>query len=317
LGLNVTIGCAIWLVDQLRKWRAFGMNIVMTGGTSGFGSVTAKELAQSGQRVTLGARSPGVNDDATTYCALDLEDAVSVAEFARTIVSGPPIDALLLNAGIQLAKPATLPNGIEKTFYVNHLAHIRLLHRVLDSLPDGARVILTGSGTHDPAEKTPVTPPEHADANRLAYPQTDPTLPKSARKQAFRAYSSSKLANIMTARHLSQLRPDLSVMAYDPGYVPWTGLGRANGTIIAAIASFVIPRLMAGDRSSTVALSGRYLAELATGPAYANERGSYWSVRNPALVATAPSPLARDDAAAAKLWDDSLALLDLTETAAR
>lgn len=287
------------------------MNIVMTGGTSGFGSVAAHVLAGAGHSVTLGARSPRMTDDATTYCPLDLEDAGSVDEFARAIVSGPPIDALLLNAGIQLAKPEALPNGIEKTFSVNHLAHVRLLYRVLEALPDDARVILTGSGTHDPAEKTPVTPPEHADANRLAFPQTDPTLPKSTRNQALRAYSSSKLANIMTARHLAKLRPDLSVMAYDPGYVPWTGLGRANGTIIAAIASMVIPRLMAGDRTSTLALSGRYLADLATHPAYGNERGSYWSVRNPALVATAPSTLARDDAAAAKLWDDSLALLSL------
>ncbi|WP_285709365.1 SDR family NAD(P)-dependent oxidoreductase [Erythrobacter oryzae] len=287
------------------------MHIVMTGGTSGFGAEAAARMAQAGHRLTLGARTPFPDTAQTRVLPLDLEDLATVDAFAAAVRSGDTVDALVLNAGLQLAKPGRMANGMEKTFFVNHLAHVQLLARLLDWLPAGARVVLTGSGTHDPAEKTPVTPPDHADARRLAFPETDPALPQSARKQAFRAYSSSKLANIMTARHLARLRSDLSVMAYDPGYVPWTGLGRANGRVIAAIASLVVPRLMAGDRSSTVALSGGFLADLATAPAYRREQGSYWSVRNPALVRIEPSALAQDDAAAAKLWDDSLALLGL------
>jgi NAD(P)-dependent dehydrogenase (short-subunit alcohol dehydrogenase family) len=286
------------------------MRIVVTGGTSGFGRAGVDALVRRGHELVLGVRSAR-EIEGTEQLALDLEDLITVDTFAADVRAGPPIDVLLLNAGLQLAKPERAANGIEKTFFVNHLAHVQLLHRLLPVLPTGARIVFTGSGTHDPAEKTPVTPPVHADARLLADPQMDSTLPKSARNQAFRAYSSSKLANIMTARHLAKLRPDLSVMAYDPGYVPWTGLGRANGRVVAAIASLVIPRLMAGDRSSTVALSGGYLAALADDPAYATERGSYWSVRKPDLVRTEPSALARDDAAAAKLWGDSLALLNL------
>ncbi|MFO6429386.1 SDR family NAD(P)-dependent oxidoreductase [Erythrobacter sp. W302b] len=287
------------------------MHIVMTGGTSGFGAEASARLARAGHSLTLGARQPSADTAQTRYLPLDLENLASVDAFAEEVTRGAPIDALLLNAGLQLAKPERLPNGMEKTFFVNQLAHVYLLVRVLDALPDGARVVLTGSGTHDPAEKTPVTPPDHADARRLAFPETDPALPKAARKQAFRAYSSSKLANIMTARHLARLRPDLSVMAFDPGYVPWTGLGRANGRVIATLASLIVPRLMAGNRSSTVAQSGGFLAELATAPAYAREQGSYWSVRTPSLVRIEPSALARDEAATARLWEDSLALLGL------
>jgi NAD(P)-dependent dehydrogenase (short-subunit alcohol dehydrogenase family) len=287
------------------------MHIVMTGGTSGFGADAAARMAREGHRLTLGARKLAVDSTQTRYLPLDLEDLASVDAFAEAVHRGAPVDALLLNAGLQLARPERMANGMEKTFFVNHLAHLQLLVRLLDALPAGARVVLTGSGTHDPAEKTPVTPPDHADARRLAYPETDPELPKSARKQAFRAYASSKLANIMTARHLAAMRTDLSVMAYDPGYVPWTGLGRANGPVMAAIASLIVPRLMAGDRSSTVALSGSFLADLATAPAYAHEQGSYWSVRNPALVRIAPSALAQNDVVAARLWADSLELLEL------
>lgn len=288
------------------------MHIAMTGGTSGFGAEAAARMTAAGHHLTLGARKPAPDTGRVRNLPLDLEDLASVDAFAAALAVGPAIDALVLNAGMQLAKPERAANGMEKTFFVNHLAHVQLLSRLLGVLPAGARVILTGSGTHDPAEKTPVTPPDHADARRLAFPQEDPSLPKSPRKQAFRAYSSSKLANIMTARHLARLRPDLAVMAYDPGYVPWTGLGRANGAVIAALASIIVPRLMAGDRSSTVELSGGFLAELATAPAYAAERGTYWSVRKPDLVALPPSQLARDDAAAARLWDDSLALLGLS-----
>lgn len=287
------------------------MHIVMTGGTSGFGAEAATRMARAGHRLTLGARRPLPDSQAVRHLSLDLEDLASVDAFAEAVQRGAPVEALVLNAGLQFAAPERMANGIEKTFFVNHLAHVQLLVRLLEALPAGTRVVLTGSGTHDPAEKTPVTPPDHADAHRLAYPETDPTLPKSPRKQAFRAYSSSKLANIMTARHLARLRPDLSVMAYDPGYVPWTGLGRANGRVIAALASLIVPRLMAGDRSSTVEQSGGFLAELSTASAYAREQGSYWSVRTPALVRIDPSALARDDAAAAKLWEDSLEILGL------
>jgi NAD(P)-dependent dehydrogenase (short-subunit alcohol dehydrogenase family) len=290
------------------------MRIVMTGGTSGFGRHAAERLARDGHVLTIGARSTQTDAEQhpITYLPLDLDQPSSVDRFAEAVREGPAIDALVLNAGLQLSTLQLTQDGIERTFFVNHLAHALLLYRLLPAMAPGGRIVLTGSGTHDPEERTPVTPPVHADARLLAYPHEDPSLPKGNRQQAFRAYSSSKLANIMTARHLAKLYPTLSVLAYDPGYVPWTGLGRANGRVIAALASLIVPRLMAKDRSSTIPLSGRYLAELASSPAYVAERGSYWSVRTPDLLRMEPSQLARDDAAAAKLWEDSLALLGLT-----
>lgn len=291
------------------------MHIVMTGATSGFGADAAARLAADGHRLTIGARRPEAVDAGwqADALALDLDDHASVDRFADAVAEGPVIDALVLNAGLQTAMLETTAAGHERTFAVNQLAHFRLLHRLLPHLAPGARVILTGSGTHDPAEKTPVTPPVHANAEWLAYPDRDPTLPKSTRSRAFRAYSSSKLANIMTAREVARRRPDLSAMSFDPGYVPWTGLARASGTILSTLASLILPLLMKSDRKSTVEQSGRYLAELAADPAYAAARGDYWSVRTPALVKIAPSELARDDAACAKLWDDCEALLGLTK----
>ncbi|UKK83541.1 SDR family NAD(P)-dependent oxidoreductase [Sphingopyxis sp. BSN-002] len=289
------------------------MHIVMTGATSGFGANAAGRLAAAGHRLTIGARRPEAVDAAWRAAALplDLDDFASVDRFAEAVTNGQPVDALVLNAGLQTSKLETGADGFERTFAVNQLAHFRLLLRLLPHLAPGARVILTGSGTHDPEEKTLVTPPAHANAEWLAYPDRDPTLPKKDQAQAFRAYSSSKLANIMTARELARRRPDLAAMSFDPGYVPWTGLARSSGKIISSLVSLILPLTMKRDRKSTIALSGEYLAALAAEPAYAGAQGDYWSVRNPALVRIEQSALARDDAACAKLWDDCAGLMGL------
>lgn len=292
------------------------MHIVMTGATQGFGLFAAEQLIEAGHRLTVGARSPGAVPEGLKGRAdvrlLDLDALQSVREFAARIADAGPIDALVLNAGLQLAKPATSADGYERTFAVNHLAHYLLLRLLEGQMAPGGRVILTGSGTHDPAEGTPVTPPVHANSEWLAWPERDPTAEPSTRKACFRAYSTSKLANILTAREAAKRYPALSVMSFDPGYVPWTGLGRDNGRVIATLVSFILPRMMKGDRSSTIARSGGFLVDLASAPAYGDCHGTYWSVRGPELLDLPPSELARDDAAAGKLWDDSAGLVGLS-----
>lgn len=290
------------------------MRIVMTGATAGFGLYAAERLLASGATLTIGARNPTALPPSiqgrVTALPLDLDALANVRAFAAALGEGP-IDVLILNAGLQLAKPATSADGFERTFAVNHLAHYLLLRLLAPRLTAGARVIFTGSGTHDPAEKTPVTPPVHADADRLAHPDIDPTAPKSVRQACFRAYSSSKLCNIMTAREAAKRLPGVDVLAFDPGYVPHTGLGRDNGRIIAALVSLILPRLMKSDRTSTIPRSGQFLADLALDARYAGGRGDYWSVRGPALIRIEPSTLARDEAACSVLWQDSARLVGL------
>ena len=286
----------------------------MTGATAGFGLFAAQRLAEAGHDLVIGARSPGGLPaeiaGKVRAEALDLDSLANVRRFAEAVGSAP-IDALVLNAGLQLSTPAKSADGFERTFAVNHLAHYLLLRLLADKLAPGARVILTGSGTHDPAEKTPVTPPIHANAEYLAYPDRDPQEEKRPRQAGFRAYSTSKLCNIMTAREAALRYPALSIMSFDPGYVPHTGLARDNPKWMATLASYIIPLFMRSDRTSTIPRSGQFLADLATDPKYANAHGDYWSVRGPELVKIEPSELARDATASAKLWDDSAALVGM------
>lgn len=134
------------------------MRIVMTGATAGFGLYAAERLLDAGVTLTIGARNPAALPPSLagrlTALPLDLDALANVRAFAAALGEGP-IDALILNAGLQLARPATSADGFERTFAVNHLAHYLLLRLLAPRLASGARVIFTGSGTHDPAEKTP------------------------------------------------------------------------------------------------------------------------------------------------------------------
>ena len=85
-----------------------------------------------------------------------------------------PIDALVLNAGRSGNADELRADGYETTFAVNHLAHYLLLRLLLQRLADHARLVLTTSSTHDPAQRTPLPPPRHADAHLLAHPELDP-----------------------------------------------------------------------------------------------------------------------------------------------
>lgn len=291
------------------------MFVVMTGATSGIGLYAARALLRDGAAMVTGSRDPQQGRAAIPRAAverLDLGDLDSVRQFAAAV--DRPVGALLLNAGLQVTRPTRSAQGYELTFAANHLAHHLLLRLLLPRLAPNARVILTASGTHDPAERTGMPPPRHADADLLAFPERDPAGGGRGGQGLRRAYSTSKLCNVMTARELARRtaaeRPDLMIASFDPAYVPATGLARDYPAIIRWIAPRVVKRIAGSERVSTPEVSGAHLARLVTAADYAGSRGHYWSVRSRQLVGIAPSMLARDDAACARLWDDSVRLTD-------
>lgn len=292
------------------------MRIVMTGGTAGIGLVAARRLLRDNGSLVIGARrpdrAPAGFQGRVDVKPLDLADLEQVRAFADRVAQGPAIDALLMNAGLQNVTGGRSKQGYELTFAANHLAHHLLLRLLLPRMAANGRIILTASGTHDPAEKTGMPPPLHADARRLAHPETDPQRDARSGVAGRRAYSTSKLCNVMTVRELARRaaaeRPDLMVAAFDPGFTPGTGLARDYPFPLSLVFRFIFPLLFHGERVSTPANSGRLLAELATDPRWAGARGDYIAVRGQELKAVPPSELARDDAACAALWTDSEAL---------
>lgn len=292
------------------------MRVVMTGATSGIGLVAARRLLADGAELVVGARRPAAAPPelrSAEVLPLDLADLQSVRAFAARIEAGPPADVLVLNAGLQVTRPQTSAQGYGLTFAANHLAHLLLAQRLAPRLREGGRVVITSSGTHDPELNTSIPPPLHADARRLAHPQTDPQRDAEPGKAQRRAYASSKLANVITARELARrlaaTRPDVAVSAFDPAFTPGTGLARGYPAPLRFVFKQVMPRVLRGEHVSTPEVSGGCLADIAAGRVFPDARGDYLSVRHRRLEKVEPSRLARDSAAAAKLWKDSEALI--------
>ena len=292
------------------------MRVVMTGATSGIGLVAAGLLIGHGADLVVGARRPERAPEGlrgARILPLDLADLASVNAFADRLGEAQ-IDRLVCNAGLQVTSDQRSAQGFEVTFAANHLAHHRLIRRLTPRLAPQARIILTSSATHDPALQTSMPAPLHADARMLALPETDPQRDRDPAKAVRRAYSSSKLANVMTAlelsRRLAAERPDVAIMAFDPGFTPGTGLARDYPGPVDLLFRHLLRFFVRGDHVSTPALSGACLAALVTDAEFDGARGTYFSVRAKIMRQAAPSVLARDASALAKLWDDSAGLTD-------
>lgn len=293
----------------------FVTTIVMTGGSSGFGAIAVEEFARSSDtRLILGTRSGGFNP-------LDLTRLDSVRAFAGSVreqVDGTRIDALLLNAGTILPHDTgRTADGYETTFVVNHLAQYLLIRLLMPVLANEARVVLTTSGTHDPATRASLAIPRHADAELLAHPDRDPdrhTRPKQAGQHA---YTASRLCNVLTARWLTA-QPDIqgrqiTVVAYDPGQVFGTGLAR-DLAIPLRIAWALLgtplgaPLRKLNPTQNTRAAAAQTLAKLALGTVTPPQNRTYAALRRGQLTWPDPSALARRDDLAEALWTDSARL---------
>ena len=288
--------------------------VVMTGASSGIGKVAAERLTERGHRVIAGACDVA-SATAVEVLPLDLNNLDTVRAFVATLGT-LQFDTLALNAGLQRYDlKARTAQGFERTFGVNHLAHYLLARLLLPQVRDGGILIFTTSSTHDPAEKTAVPPPRHPNAEWLACPDRDPHLDQRPITAGLRAYSSSKLCNVMTARTLA-MHPDvvargLRVFAYDPGLTPGTGLVRTAPFVVRRLAwpFFSLIQPFSG-RMNSLADAGRGLADLSDGTVSSNT-AVYCSLRKGRPIWPSPSTVAQDDAACARLWRASAAMVGL------
>ncbi|WP_435738669.1 SDR family NAD(P)-dependent oxidoreductase [Cellulosimicrobium sp. PMB13] len=279
--------------------------VVLTGGTSGVGLRTAERLVRAGHHVVLtGTRSSGVARAAeatgATGVVLDLASPASVDRAADEILSrtGDHLGAVLLNAGTQVSAPTTTPDGLEITIAVNHVGHVQLWER-LHAAARVDRLVVTSSGTHDPAQRTGMPEPLPVVLDDLVRP------PAPGITESLRRYPTSKLANVLTAYEIARRSPGTTVVAYDPGLMPGTGLVRNQPTWFRAVWRGVGPLLAVLPRVTTPAASSRHLAALADGSRHV-PTGAY--VSGGRVVAS--SAASHDEEVARRLYDDTLALVE-------
>jgi NAD(P)-dependent dehydrogenase (short-subunit alcohol dehydrogenase family) len=173
------------------------------------------------------------------------------------------------------------------------------------------RVVLTSSGTHDPATlEGRFNPPYPVVADVLARQ----TPGRACRLAHLRRYSTSKLCNLLFAyeldRRLRAAGRGITCNAFDTGVVPATGLPRDSGRMLRALVAGPL-LLWSGVRVETPEAAGAALARLVLDPALGRIGGRYFA----GLREVQSSPVSRDDALAAALWRDSARLCSVTEPA--
>jgi len=140
-----------------------GKVVLLTGGTSGIGKVTAHELARLGFSLVLATRdrtrgeetrkelvsSTGNKDIEVALC--DLGSFASIRRCAAEFVqSHDRLDVLVNNAGVWDFRRRESVEGIERIFAVDYLAPFLLTNLLLDTLKRGApsRIVNVSSGLH-------------------------------------------------------------------------------------------------------------------------------------------------------------------------
>jgi NAD(P)-dependent dehydrogenase (short-subunit alcohol dehydrogenase family) len=275
-----------------------GKVALVTGASSGIGEAVALELAERGARVVPVGRDAGRLakvakriERAGGGAAEPLRaDFASLAE-VRGLASGvlerhERIDVLVNNAGLTAGRRELTEDGHELTFAVNHLAPFLLTNLLLPRLRAcaPARVVTTSSDAHR--------------SGRLDFDD----LQREHGWASWRAYSDSKLANVLFTRALARRLEGSAVdaNAVHPGVIR-TRLGRGASPLLRLGWTAVKPFLGSPRRGADT------IAWLAGSPEAEGLSGLYFSDGHPAPL----RGQAADDDAAERLWKVSEGLTGL------
>jgi retinol dehydrogenase 12 len=280
---------------------------LVTGATSGIGEATARGLVARGATVIVHGRSGAKGRQTVealrrlaasigrgaesgpppepSFVQADLASLAEVrrlaAELARTL---PRLDVLVLNAGLACARRTLTVDGYETTFAVNHLAPFLLtaLLRAPLERSRAARIVVVSSEAHRRV---------HIDFDDLMHAHGYDQL---------RAYSRSKLANLLFTRALARRLAGtaLTCNALHPGLVRTAIFREAPALLRGALATLGRLLLLSPEQGARTSLY------LASSEEVAGHSGGYYIRSKPVL----PSEAALDDAAAERLWEMSAAL---------
>ena len=287
-------GRAVSAVPSPNPHDLHGKTCVITGATSGIGAVAAGQLAERGARLVVVARDRARGAATLARLAgradgivhsLYVADLSRLAETRRVAAEiaarEPRVDLLINNAGSMYSLRRLTEDGLERHFATNHMAYVLLTHGLRERLfaAAPARVVSTASATHQGA---------HLDLDDL---QTERGY------NGVLAYARSKLYNIMWTRELARrwAGTGVTVNCFHPGFVA-TRIGNNAGSLLAI--SVRVAKLF----GISPAKGARTLVYLATSPEVANITGGYFAKCR--LIP--PSREAEDDAAARRLWDETM-----------
>jgi len=280
-----------------------GKTVLITGATSGIGRATALGLARMGAHLAITGRDRVRTEDAAReiraagggqadMLVAELSSQSEVRRLAEEVLQSlSRIDVLINNVGGYWDTRHVTVDGLERTFALNHLAPFLLTNLLLDKLKQSA-----------PARVVTVSSNAHA-AGRIDFGD----LQGERSYSGARAYSQSKLANILFSYELARRLPTTSVTAnaLHPGLVN-TSFGAEDP---AGVQKLLVPLLRpfmkspARGAATSIHLASAADLERVTGRYFANSKP------------TRSSKPSYDEAAAARLWQVSGDLVDLTTAA--
>ena len=270
---------------------------LVTGGSSGIGLETARGLKAHFDVVGIVGRDEGRLESAAdelrrgeghveTFRA-DFSSLADVRRLAQDVRERfDSLRVLVNNAGVWHRDRILTRDGYEETFAVNHLAHFLLTNELKELLVAAA-----------PSRVVNVSSSMHGRPKSLRWDD----LMFANEWRGFRAYSHSKLANVLFSNELARRWKELGVTsnALNPGNVR-SRITR-NNVVLNALHRSPIARLVIMSEAAGAQPSIR----LATAPELATTTGAYFDKGRERL----PSRAARDEEAGRRLWEVSEKLI--------
>lgn len=271
-----------------------GKTCLITGANAGIGKETAAGLAARGARVLMVCRDAGRGEAAVReirarvpgadleLLLADLSTSRAVQALVGDVMSRTErLDVLISNAGVFHARRRTTQDGLEATFAVNHLAAFVLVNGLLDLVRSSptARIVIVASDAHF--------------SGTIRFDD----LNAERRYGGWRAYTQSKLANVLFARELaSRVRgEDITVNSLHPGAVGTKLLLRG-----------IVPPRLARPWTITPEQGAQTPIFLATSQDVRGVSGCYFDE----CQEKEPSVEAKDPEVAARLWDVSSQIVE-------
>lgn len=272
--------------------------VLITGGTGGIGKATAIGLAAMGARVGITGRDlvrgeqaatdirAAAGNQAVDSFAADMTSQAEVRRVAVAVLAAyPRLDVLINNVGGFWAHRHQTADGLEQTLALNHLAPFLLTNLLLDRLKATApaRVVTVSSG-------------EQA-RGQIDFDDLQGTRNYSGQ----RAYSQSKLANVMFTLELARRLEGTGVTAtcLHPGVVRTNFGSEDQAWYFAVIGRLVRPML------KTPAKGAETPIYLASSPEVDGLTGQFFANRKPKRANKA----AYDTHMTARLWRASADLV--------
>jgi len=257
-------------------------------------------------------RSASGHDGSIELRSLDLGSMRSIETFAAGLAADlgsgaiAPLTAIVANAGVQFTTAQVTEDGFEATIGINHLGHLALIARLLPLLSRPGRIAIVASGVHNPKQFTGMPHPRLEPIRDLVTHQ-DGRGPQ--RIAGLRRYSTSKLANVLTAYALSARLADegIVVTAFDPGLMPGTGLARDGNALERFAFEVLMKPLVLLPGASTAERSGKFLARLADADEFGSANGQYFAIDQKRASSAQSYDVIQQD----RLLEESLDLLGL------